>query len=132
MRDRYEIFEASQDMLICELDKLVQKQELTPQLLSYFDTLVDVIKDLNEIMADEDEKYNNSYNQYSGRSYPMNRSYRGNSYRNDYRDPENGYSKRSEKSSEMLEHLYSALDSASSEEERKRIRRMIEDIENGN
>lgn len=133
MQDRYELFESSQNMLICELDKLTAKQELTPQTLSYLDTLVDIIKDLNEIMAEEEMKYDS---RNSGRYYPMNsyesNSYgRGSSYRsrsyNNYGSMNSG---RNDKSTEMLDHLYSAMDATNSEEERKRIKRMIDEIEN--
>lgn len=145
MQDKIELFEASQDMLICELDKLVQKQELTPQTLSYLDTLVDIIKDLDEIMDNEDARNMEGYSQRSGRRMYNRSSYRnGNSYGNyeNYNnyarrgtsmrmDGGNGqgqYSRNSGKE-EMLNHLYMALDSASSEEERKRVQRMIDEIE---
>lgn len=127
MKERYEIFESSQDMLICELDKLVQKQELTPQILSYLDTLVDIIKDLDEIIANEDAKYEGYNNSY--RSYPSARmNDRGYSYRNGYRENPS-YSRRSEKTSDMLDHLYKAYDSAVTEDEKKRVKRMIDEIE---
>ena len=139
MKDRYQLYEDSQDMLICELDKITQKGELTGSSLDYLDKIVDIIKDLDEIMYNEETRID-GYSSRNGRYYD-----RGSSYRNDY-DDMSSYSRRNNPSRDntrmingnsrgqskdsMLNHLYMALNSASSEDERKRVQKMIDEIEN--
>lgn len=137
MKENIAIYESGQDMMICELDKLVQKNEVSPTTLEYIDKIVDIIKDLDEIITNEEMKYDsrNSGRSYAMNSYASNNYGRGSSYRSrGYSNYNNNYntsnSGRSDKTYEMLDHLYAAHDSASSEEERKRIKRMIEEIEN--
>lgn len=138
LKDRYQLYEDSQDMLICELDKITQKGELTASSLDYLDKIVDIIKDLDEIMYNEDARID-GYSSRNGRYYN-----RGSSYRSSYDDMDytrrnssprdnsrmtNGNSRGQSKDS-MLNHLYMALNSASNEDERKRVQKMIDEIEN--
>ena len=136
MKDNIAIYESAQDMMICELDKLIQKNEVSPTTLDYIDKIVDIIKDLYEVCTDEENRMN-MYDDYSGRSGRM--YDRGSVYGNDgyYRrgssygsEPSmrSGTSRDTSKQA-MLDHLYAAHDTASSEEERKRIKRMIDEIE---
>lgn len=133
MRDYIDIYESSKDLMVCELDKIVQKQEMSPTSLEYIYKIVDVIKDIDEIISNDNANYE-GYSQRSNNGYytnSSNRMYgRGSSYRNRYDDMNPSYSGRNSSTSEMLEHLYKAHDTASSEEERKRIKRMIDEIEN--
>ena len=136
--ERYEIYENAQDMMICELDKLIQKNEVTPTTLEYMDKIVDIIKDLDEVLDGEDMRMNegNSQRSYS-RNYNRMNSYRGNnytgrntrtSYSNNGMNGLDGNSQGNNKK-EMLDHLYMAMDSSSNEDERKRIQRMISELE---
>lgn len=137
MKDNIAIFESAQDMMICELDKLIQKNEVSPTTLDYIDKIVDIIKDLYEVCSDEENRMN-MYDDYSGRSgrmYDRGSSYgsdgyyrRGSSYGSDP-SMRSGTNRDTSKQA-MLDHLYAAHDTASSEEERKRIKRMIDEIEN--
>lgn len=134
MRERFDIYESTQDLMVCELDKIVQKQEISPSTLEYVYKIVDVIKDIDEIISSEYDRDNGNdgYSSRSGRMYNYGSSYRDGYYRrgSSYRDePMRGNSNKSGKS-DMLEHLYKAHDTATSDEERKRIKRMIEEIEN--
>lgn len=138
MKDAITIYENAQDMVICELEKIVQKNEMSPSVLEYTYKIVDIIKDLDEAIMNEEERLspNEGYSSRSGAYYN-----RGNSYRDGRVMYNDGYSRRgtsrtgnsyrgdSSKES-MLDHLYMAHDTASSEEERKRIKRMIDEIEN--
>lgn len=133
MREYIDIYESGKDLMICELDKIVQKQEMSPNTLEYIYKIVDIIKDLDEVISNEDIKYG-GYSQRSGSSYYGNNSGRmygqGSSYRGRYNDMGSSYSGRNSSTTEMLDHLYKAHDTASSDEERKRIKRMIDEIEN--
>lgn len=138
--DRYEVYENAQDMMICELDKLIQKKELSPTSLEYMDKIVDIIKDLDEVLDREDMRIMDSNSQRSyPRVYDRMNSYRSEPYytRSSYRNTMNnsnmtnsldGNSQGNGKK-EMLDHLYMAMDSTSNEDERKRIQRMISEIE---
>lgn len=137
MQSKYDICENTQDMMLCELEKIVQKNELTPSTLEYVDKLVDIIKDIDEILDGEDTRMNDNYSQRSGNRMYYNR---GSSYRNNTRNGNymtnnmknaSGMtgSSQSDGKQEMLDHLYMAMDTASNEEERKRIQRMINEIE---
>lgn len=139
MQDRFDVFESAQDMMICELDKIVQKNELTPSALDYVDKIVDIIKDLDEIMDGEEAHATNEYRNNSKGYYGMRgSSYRGN-MRSDYirggsrmgtnMDMNGMKNSQNDGKQEMLDHLYMAMDTASTEEERKRIQRMINEIE---
>jgi len=136
MREYIDIYESGKDLMVCELDKIIQKQEVSPTSLDYLDKIVDIIKDLDEVIANDESKYD-GYSQRSGSSYYTNNSNRmygrGSSYRGRYNDMNSmnsSYTGRNDTTGEMLEHLYKAHDMASSEEERKRIKRMIDEIEN--
>ena len=134
--DRYEVYENAQEMMICELDKLIQKKEVSPTTLEYMDKIVDIIKDLDEILDGEEARMTDGnsqrgYNRYYGRnSYRSGDSY-GNYMRNNSRNNMNGLDGNSQGNGkkEMLDHLYMAMDSSSNEDERKRIQRMISEIE---
>ena len=134
--DRYEVYENAQDMMICELDKLIQKKEVSPTTLEYMDKIVDIIKDLDEILDGEEARMTDGnsqrgYNRYYGRnSYRSGDPY-GNYMRNNSRNNMNGLDGNSQGNGkkEMLDHLYMAMDSSSNEDERKRIQRMINEIE---
>ena len=138
MKDNLSIFESAQDMMICELDRIVQKKEVTPSTLDYLDKIVDIIKDLDEVSMNEEDRIgyedghssrgSRYYNRSSYRSgmydgYPVRR---GSSYGN---DNYMGNSRGDTNKESMLNHLYAAYDTASNEEERKRIKRMIDEIE---
>jgi len=133
MRDYIDIYESSKDLMVCKLDKIISKQELSPSTLKYIYKIVDIIKDIDEIVSNDIINYEGN-SQRSGGSYYVNNSNKmyghGSSFRSHYNDMNSSYSGRSEKSSEMLDHLYKAHDAASSDEERKRIKRMIDEIEN--
>lgn len=136
MKDNISIYEAAQDMMICELDKLVQKNEVSPTTLDYLDKIVDIIKDLDEVCMNEEQRMMQDDGHSSrGRMYGYGSSYRGDgyyrrgsSYREDPATRTNSGKAGSKES--MLNHLYAAHDTASSDEERKRIKRMIDEIEN--
>ena len=83
MHARYEVYENAQDMMICELDKLIQKSEVTPTTLEYMDKIVDIIKDLDEVIGNE-EMYmadGNSQRSYGRYGYSRMNSYRGSDMR---------------------------------------------------
>lgn len=135
MRDRIDLYDSAQDMIICELDKIVQKNEMTPHILESIDKLVDIIKDLDELMDNEEARTVEDYTQRSsGRYYSRGNSYRSGNY---YRDGSSykgnsiasNEKRHNDTSSSMLNHLYMALDTASSEDERRRIQKMIDEIE---
>ncbi len=147
MQNRIDVYENAQDMMICELDKIVQKNELTPNALDYVDKLVDIIKDLDEILNNEEMHMTDDYEQRgNSRGYY---NMRGNSYRGNMRmnytrnnsrnngmmsnevSPMNNINGNSSGSGkkEMLDHLYMAMDNSPNEDERKRIQRMINEIE---
>ena len=129
MKDRITLYEDSQELLLCELEKLNKNESLTPQLLEFMDKVVDIIKDLDDIMYKE-EQLVDGYSQRGGRYYTDGNSYRsGRMYDGGSRMRSDGYSRRDSKSS-MLDHLYAAHDNAMSEDERKRIKKMIDEIEN--
>ena len=131
MKDRITLYEDSQELLLCELEKLNKNESLTPQLLEFMDKVVDIIKDLDDIMYKE-EQLTDGYSQRGGRYYNDGNSYRSSSYRmydDGSRMRSGGYSRKDSKSS-MLDHLYAAHDNAMSEDERKRIKKMIDEIEN--
>ena len=135
MKDNITVYESTQDLMVCELDKIVQKQEMSAQQLEYIYKIVDVIKDIDEIIMNEygHEDSSDGYSSRSGRMYNNGSSYRDGYYRrgSSYRDePMRNSSNRSSSRADMLDHLYRAHDTASSEEERKRIKRMIDEIEN--
>ena len=44
MKDAITIYENAQDMVICELEKIVQKNEMSPSVLEYTYKIVDIIK----------------------------------------------------------------------------------------
>lgn len=129
MQDRIEIYDASQDLAVCELKKIVKAGEMTPTSLEHVYKLVDVIKDLDEIIANEEERdlEVEGYSQRSGR-----RMYRGNSYRSipyeGRRIREVGYS-RNDGKHEMLSHLDKALENAKTDEDRRKIQKMIDELE---
>lgn len=143
--DRYEVYENAQDMMICELDKLIQKNEVSPTTLEYMDKIVDIIKDLDEILDGEDMRMSDGNSQRSYGRYNYNRMGNMNSYRNDMRgnysrsnsrgnanyNNMNGLDGNSQGNGkkEMIDHLYMAMDNSSNEDERKRIQRMISEIE---
>ena len=82
MKDNITIFESAQDIMICELDKLIQKNEISPTTLDYIDKIVDIIKDLDEVCMNEENRMR-SYNDYSGmsgRSYERSLGYGNNEY----------------------------------------------------
>lgn len=143
MQDRYEVYENAQDMMICELDKLIQKSEVTPTTLEYMDKIVDIIKDLDEVIGNE-EMYmadGNSQRNYGRYGYSRMNSYRGSDMRGMYaRNSRNSMANGTDMNGlngnsqgngkkEMLDHLYMAMDNSSNEDERKRIQRMISEIE---
>lgn len=140
MKDRLALYDSSQEMLVCELEKITKDGSLTPSTLDYLDKIVDIIKDLDEISMNEEDRMYDMKTGYSQRN--MSRYYsRGNSYRDDGMghsqrngsmmrdDLERGRS-RGTKKNDMLEYLYMALDNAPNDEEHKRIKRMIDEIEN--
>lgn len=140
MHDRLKLFDSAQEMLICELDKITKNDSITPSQLDILDKLVDIIKDFDEIIMNEESREYDSQDGYSQRSMPRYYYMRGNSYR----DGGMGYSRRNDmmpdgmergrsrgsKKDDMVEYLYLALDNASSDDEHKRIKRMIDEIEN--
>lgn len=139
MRDRIELYDAIQEMLLCEVDKIVKNNNITPSQVDVLDKLVDIVKDLDEMIFNEEDRMNEAKEGYSQRSMPRYNYYKGNSYR------DSGYSRKSEPMHDgmmkggysrgnskdgMIEYLYLAMNNASSDEEHKRIKRMIDEIEN--
>ncbi len=122
-------------LLDCEIDKIAAKPELNDATLANLYKLVDVKKDLAEIMKDEMEmdsmemgnsnRGGNSYGYYDGNSYRRgggnsNRMYaRGGSSRRGY-----GYSMDGG-SDDMFDCLEEAMMHASSEQEREAIRQTM-------
>ena len=137
MVDRYEVYENALDMATCELDKLVKTGDVTPNILNTIGALTDIIKDLEKSVY-YSSMYEDDYeSQRSGRYYGRGSSYRMN-YRNspsyDDTHTSRGYSSRMSRGSSkdsMLDHLYSSMDYASNDEEKQRIKRMIDEIEKG-
>jgi len=139
MKNRLELYDSAQEMLVCELEKLIKNGEVTPSSLTYLDTIVDIIKDLDEITMNEEDRMIDPKMGYSGKNMP---SYygRGTSYRNNADYYRKGYSSneymndrsygKGNSSEGMLNYLYLAHDNASTEDEKKRIKRMIDEIEN--
>ena len=128
MIDRYEVYESALDMATCELDKLVKTGDVTPSILNTIGALTDIIKDLEKSVYYSSMDEDDYESQRSGRYYP-----RGSSYRMSYRNTPSYGSKisRNTKTDEMLNHLYASMDYASTDEEKQRIKRMIEEIEKG-
>lgn len=133
--DRLNLYDQTQEMLVCELEKITKKNELTPSALEFLDKIVDIIKDLDEISMNEEERMSDTKGGYSQRSMPRYYYGRASSYRDDsYHRNEtgmrdgSGYSRGSSRS-QMLDHLYMAMDTAINEDERKRVQRMIDELE---
>ena len=135
--DRLNLYDSAQDLLVCELEKIVKNETISAAQLDFMDKIVDIIKDLDEVSMNEEERMGDVKGGYSQRSMPRYYYGRGNSYR----DGNMGYSRRNypindrsygkdNSSEEMLNYLYLAHENASNEEERKRIKRMIDEIEN--
>ena len=134
--DRLNLYDQTQEMLVCELEKITLKNELTPSSLEFLDKLVDIIKDLDEISMNEEERISDTNGNYSQRNMPRyyygrGTSYRDGSYsrRNDSMMRDSGGYSRGNSKSEMLNHLFMAQETASNDEERKRIQRMIDELE---
>ena len=137
MQDRYEVYENTLDMITCELDKVVKAGEVTPSTVNTIGALSDIIQDLEKTIYYA-SSYEDDYDtQRSGRSYNRGSSYRSNySYRNSpsYGNTSRSYASRTSRGSgkdSMLDHLYMSLDYASNEDEKQRIKRMIDEIEKG-
>ena len=131
MKDKYDIYLDSQELLLCELEKINKNESLTSQQLEYMDKIADIIKDLDDIMIKEGMS-EDGYSQRMGRYYNSGNSYRSNSYRmyEDGRSRNDGYSRKGTDKHQMLDYLYMAHDNATSDDERKRIKKMIDEIEN--
>lgn len=136
-----------QDMLEAEIDKIVKDGQITQTSLCNLDTLVDVIKDLEEIKAMQD------YGGYSGRDgmmyndgYSGRDTYGNNSsgnymrYRNYGRNYDNrssyGYSQNGQSNysrdggkEHMISLMEEAMDHATTKEERDEIMKMIEKLD---
>lgn len=126
------------------IDELVSKSSLDKESVCIMGELIDIKKDLSTIEAMEEYGYsemNDPYNggvsyargggrgsRYGYRGNYNNYGYRsgGNSYRRG--NYERGYSNAGEKDM-MIEHLERAMDNASNEHEREKIRKMIMQIE---
>ena len=143
--DRLRIYEEGQELLLCELEKLVKNQSITSNQLDFMDKIVDIIKDLDEVSMNEESRYDyedgNSQRYMPRAYYTRGSSYRGgsdgSSYGSSYGRRSNmgrmysdGIS-RNDGKADMLDHLYAAHDTATSEDEKKRIKRMIDEIEKG-
>ena len=124
-------YEKIRKLLDCEMDKIASKPELTDASLSNLYTLVDVIKDLDEI--EEKDMELRGYSQRTmvgyyddgvrGNSYRMGR---GNSYRSggDGRMMNYGYSMDAGPDY-MFDHLQQAMNSATTDKEREAIRQVM-------
>lgn len=102
--------EKIKDMLMAELDRYAQKEQISNNSLYDIDKLTHAVKSIDTIMAMEDAGYSNDYSyrgrrrdsmgRYSRNSYG--RPYDGGSYRYDYDD--RGYSREDAKDS-LIEQL---------------------------
>lgn len=122
-----DVMDKAYDRACCELDNLLQNQNMSKQDVEVFGELVDIVKDI--VMMDEPQM--SGYSQMNGGSYNGGNSYgrgrymyggRGSSYARG-----NGYSRGSNKD-EMLDHLQDIMDMASDEKDRKAISRLMEQM----
>ena len=116
-------------LLDCEVDKIASKPELTDATLSNLYTLVDVIKDLDEI--EEKDMKLGGYSQRTMVGY-YDDGVRGNSYRDNPgygRMMNYGYSM-DKAPNYMFDHLQQAMNSASNDKEREAIRQVMMNLGN--
>lgn len=107
------IYEETKRRYEKELQRILDKNDLTPTDLEATYKIIDILKDVATICAMEDYDYEDEWsgrNNYSGRN--MRRGYSG-SYSGHNGD-------------RALDHLYSAMNEASSEEERMAIKALID------
>lgn len=118
------------DMLCDELDKITDKGELSTSSLDAIDKLTHSIKSIETIIAmNEYSEYDGMRGRSNARDGRRNRSYgvgRGSSYRGSYDDM--GYSGHEEMETLKM-NLRDMLEDAKSEEERKMIRKWINQVE---
>ena len=135
MTDKKQTFDGLHEILLCEIDKIVKTGEINDKQLAQLDTLVDIMKDIKEMDAED-----NGYSQRGGNNsmfvsppmYPYmydnmasRNSYGGNSYNNmDYNGGNSnrggGYSRGS-----MRDHYEDLMANARTDQERDTIRQMM-------
>lgn len=135
MTDKKQTFDGLHEILLCEVDKIVKTGEINDKQLAQLDTLVDIMKDIKEMEAED-----NGYSQRGGNNsmfvsppmYPYmydnmvsRNSYGGNSYNNmDYNGGNSnrggGYSRGS-----MRDHYEDLMANARTDQERDTIRQMM-------
>lgn len=116
-----DIFEKTYDRACCELDDLLQHQNLDKQDVELMGEFVDIIKDIEEIS----KPYNMDYSQMSdGMRGRSGRMYN----RGSYMMGRSGYS-RDESKQMMLEHLAQVMDMAVDEKDRKAVERLMSQME---
>lgn len=124
------------DLAWAEIEKIAKKDELTKESLCVLNDVVDIVKDIGEIMRqeyDRDEMMD-GYSGRSGYSSRMGRYSDGNSYRN-YTGGSNTrrygrFNSYDDGREYMMEHLEMAMDKASSENERNMIRQLMDKMNN--
>lgn len=123
----YETFEKLEDMLMTELNKIVEKGDISPMELENASKVVCLIEKIREMDSESEASSFNSYRrgrdsmtgQYVSRNAPRRMSRR--SY-------ENGYSGHSIKD-RMIDHLESMMDEAKTDYERQTVQEWIERLE---
>lgn len=114
------MYERLKDMLCAELEKIVNKGEITPTNLEYIDRLTHSVKSIDAILAMDDSGYSNR-----DYSYARNRDSRGRYSREESYDSRGGYSGRNE----MYSRLSNMADEARSDQEREMIRGWMKQLD---
>ena len=135
-----EMYDRLKDMLETEIDKIVKDGQITQTSLCNLDTLVDIVKDIEEIKEKYDYgysgrggrmMYNDGYNNnYSGRDYERDNRYYDNRGRDGYMRYEGDlrYSGMGNKE-HMISLMKDAMNQATTQEEHDEIMKMVKKME---
>lgn len=132
-----DVFERVYDLAFAEVEKISKKDELTKESLCVLKDVVDIVKDIGEIMRQEYDR-DEMMGGYSGRggySSRMGRYNDGNSYARGYNNGNSSrrygrYNSYDDGRGYMMEHLEMAMDKASSDSERNMIRQLMDKMNN--
>lgn len=122
--DIINILESVRDLMICELDKIGKAQDINSTTLDHVDKIVDIIKDIDEIEANEDmsgySQRNMDYNYVRGNSYGRGDYRNGRMYTRNYM--------RNNAGDQFIMHLEQAMSMADNDRDREAIRKLINDM----
>lgn len=124
-----DVYKRAKGLFEKELEKIVDKGDITPANLDYSYKLIDIIKDIDEVCA-MDNAEREYEDEYSGRrsyrnGYSRNYPYENYSYRGSYQGNP-GYSG----NSMIVSKLHNLMNEASNEKERMMIQSWLNEVEN--